>query len=132
MDPKKPVAAAKKAASAAVETVVDATTAMLDKPVPGAPGSEAPSMEEPTAPRTPPPPKPDQAAPTVRSATGATGATGAGEGNARAQQGAFLTTSTGARLADTDHSLKAGPRGPTLLQDHHLREADALRPRADT
>ncbi len=26
------------------------------------------------------------------------------------------------RLRDTDHSLRAGPRGPTLLQDHHLRE----------
>ncbi|GAB1645580.1 catalase CatB [Krasilnikovia sp. MM14-A1259] len=39
-----------------------------------------------------------------------------------AQQGAFLTTADGARLRDTDHSLKAGPRGPTLLQDHHLRE----------
>ncbi len=26
------------------------------------------------------------------------------------------------RLRDTDHSLKAGPRGPVLLQDHHLRE----------
>ncbi len=26
------------------------------------------------------------------------------------------------RLRDTDHSLKAGERGPTLLQDHHLRE----------
>jgi catalase len=38
------------------------------------------------------------------------------------QQGAFLTTSTGARLRDTDHSLRAGERGPTLLQDHHLRE----------
>ncbi|WP_299542591.1 catalase, partial [uncultured Streptomyces sp.] len=25
-------------------------------------------------------------------------------------------------LYDTDHSLKAGPRGPVLLQDHHLRE----------
>ena len=41
---------------------------------------------------------------------------------ARHQQGAFLTTSQGARLRDTDHSLKAGERGPTLLQDHHLRE----------
>jgi catalase len=38
------------------------------------------------------------------------------------QQGGFLTTSQGARLRDTDHSLKAGERGPTLLQDHHLRE----------
>ena len=41
---------------------------------------------------------------------------------ARHQQGAFLTTSQGARLQETDHSLKAGERGPTLLQDHHLRE----------
>ena len=40
----------------------------------------------------------------------------------RAQQGEYLTTSTGVRLRDTDHSLKAGARGPTLLQDHHLRE----------
>ncbi|HEY9291048.1 MAG TPA: catalase [Microlunatus sp.] len=37
-------------------------------------------------------------------------------------QGAYLTTAQGARLQDTDHSLKAGERGPTLLQDHHLRE----------
>ena len=36
--------------------------------------------------------------------------------------GRFLTTAQGARLRDTDHSLKAGARGPTLLQDHHLRE----------
>jgi len=39
-----------------------------------------------------------------------------------AQQDAYLTTAQGLRLPDTDHSLKAGPRGPTLLQDHHLRE----------
>jgi catalase len=25
-------------------------------------------------------------------------------------------------LQDSDHSLRVGPRGPTLLQDHHLRE----------
>ena len=37
-------------------------------------------------------------------------------------QGSALTTSQGAPLRDTDHSLKAGPRGPILLQDHHLRE----------
>ena len=37
-------------------------------------------------------------------------------------QGRWLTTAQGARLRDTDHSLKAGERGPTLLQDHHLRE----------
>jgi catalase len=40
----------------------------------------------------------------------------------RAQAGDFLTTAQGVRLPDTDHSLKAGPRGPTLLEDFHLRE----------
>ncbi|TWF90635.1 catalase [Streptomyces brevispora] len=39
-----------------------------------------------------------------------------------AQRGSYLTTAQGARLYDTDHSLKADPRGPVLLQDHHLRE----------
>ncbi len=34
----------------------------------------------------------------------------------------FLTTAQGLRLPDTDHSLKAGDRGPTLLEDFHLRE----------
>jgi catalase len=38
------------------------------------------------------------------------------------QTGDFLTTSEGVRLPDTDHSLKAGERGPTLLEDFHLRE----------
>jgi catalase len=38
------------------------------------------------------------------------------------QTGDFLTTSQGVRLPDTDHSLKAGERGPTLLEDFHLRE----------
>jgi catalase len=41
---------------------------------------------------------------------------------ARAQGGSYLTAAQGARLPDTDHSPKAGPRGPVLLQDHHLRE----------
>ena len=38
------------------------------------------------------------------------------------QTGEFLTTAQGLRLPDTDHSLKAGERGPTLLEDFHLRE----------
>src|SRR5690606_29186285 len=38
------------------------------------------------------------------------------------QDSEFLTTNQGAPVSDTDHSLKAGERGPTLLQDHHLRE----------
>ncbi|MBE1463620.1 catalase [Kibdelosporangium phytohabitans] len=43
-------------------------------------------------------------------------------GNALRQEGDFLTTAQGVRLPDTDHSLKAGDRGPTLLEDFHLRE----------
>ncbi|WP_296602152.1 catalase [Nocardioides sp.] len=87
--------------------------------VPGAPSSKPPALEEPTTPHAPLPPTPDQSAPDVRTATGVdTDAVPA----ARAQQGAHLTTSQGVRVRDTDHSLKAGERGPTLLQDHHLRE----------
>ncbi len=33
-----------------------------------------------------------------------------------------LTTSAGIPVADNQNSLTAGPRGPTLLQDHHLLE----------
>jgi catalase len=34
----------------------------------------------------------------------------------------YLTTAHGLRLPDTDHSLKAGERGPTLMEDFHFRE----------
>ncbi|MGZ4451697.1 MAG: catalase [Nocardioides sp.] len=92
---------------------------MPDQNVPGAPAPEPPSLEEPTTPREPLAPKPDQTGPEVRTASGVLASA---EQAVNAQQGEFLTTSTGARLRDTDHSLKAGARGPTLLQDHHLRE----------
>ncbi|MDB1088074.1 catalase [Streptomyces sp. ACA25] len=96
---------------------------MTDRPeqqdIPGRPGSEPPALEEPTEPREPLPPKPDQSAPEPYSPTGRhTGA----DRTARAQSGAYLTDAQGVRRPDTDHSLKAGPRGPVLLQDHHLRE----------
>jgi catalase len=39
-----------------------------------------------------------------------------------AQDSDFLTTAQGARLHHTDDSLKAGERGPTLMEDFHLRE----------
>src|SRR6478736_6141136 len=39
-----------------------------------------------------------------------------------AQDSDFLTTAQGQRLSHTDDSLKAGERGPTLLEDFHLRE----------
>ena len=89
------------------------------KYIPGAPGPEPAPFEEPTDVREPLPPKPDQGGPELRTATGLS--VGGGQ-TARGQQGEYLTTAQGARLYDTDHSLKAGQRGPTLLQDHHLRE----------
>ncbi|AIR96473.1 catalase [Streptomyces glaucescens] len=87
--------------------------------IPGKPGAESPPVAEPTEPREPLPPKPDQSGPETVSPTGQP--TGADQA-VTAQSGAYLTTAQGTRLHDTDHSLKAGPRGPVLLQDHHLRE----------
>ncbi|WP_406387578.1 catalase [Streptomyces sp. NBC_00887] len=87
--------------------------------IPGKPAVDPPSAEEPTTPREPLPAKHDQSGPETVSPTGQP--TGADRAR-MAQSGAYLTTAQGARLYDTDHSLKAGPRGPVLLQDHHLRE----------
>ncbi len=39
-----------------------------------------------------------------------------------AQQGDVLTTVGGTPVEDSNNSLRAGPRGSTLLEDHHLRE----------
>ena len=39
-----------------------------------------------------------------------------------AQGGDVLTTATGVPVDDTDNSLRIGDRGPTLLDDFHLRE----------
>jgi catalase len=69
----------------------------------------------------PTPRKPDQSAPAPTSPTGTVEGDPA-TGDARAQVGEFLTTAQGLRLPDTDHSLKVGTRGPTLLEDFHLRE----------
>ena len=33
----------------------------------------------------------------------------------------FLTTNQGVRVSNTDISLKAGERGPTLLEDFHFQ-----------
>ncbi|MDJ0318947.1 catalase [Pseudarthrobacter sp. PS3-L1] len=87
--------------------------------VPGAPSSQEPSLKEPTAAHEPLAPKSDQRGPEAVSPTGSP--TGAPE-QSRGQSGPFLTTAQGLRVNDTDHSFKAGPRGPLLLQDHHLRE----------
>ncbi len=37
-------------------------------------------------------------------------------------QGKQLTTDTGVKINDTDNSLRAGVRGPTLMEDFHFRE----------
>ena len=114
------VKATEKVVEAAAQKALASLAGRDDAPlVPGAPAPEPPSLAEPTEPQGPLPPKADQAGPDRRTATGA--ATDAAPADV-AQQGAFLTTSQGLRLRDTDHSLKAGERGPTLLQDHHLRE----------
>ncbi|CAN5553834.1 catalase CatB [soil metagenome] len=66
----------------------------------------------------PSPRKPDQTAPRPASPTNGQSP----DIDPRAQSGTYLTTAQGLRLPDTDHSLKAGSRGPTLLEDFHLRE----------
>jgi catalase len=115
MDVSKPAKAVKDAVEATAEKAAD----LLTPHVPGAPGSAPAPFDEPTEPVPPLPPKKEHGTPETRTPTGAE--TGAPP-TAAAQQGAYLTTANGARLRDTDHSLKAGERGPTLLQDHHLRE----------
>ncbi|MEU7895867.1 catalase [Nonomuraea sp. NPDC049152] len=87
--------------------------------IPGRPGSEPPSLAEPTEPRGPLPPKSDQRGPEPYTPTGRRADV---PRTAMAQSEPYLTTALGTRLPDTDHSLKAGPRGPVLLRDHHLRE----------
>ncbi|MFD9561820.1 catalase [Streptomyces sp. NPDC059994] len=87
--------------------------------VPGKPGPVSPEVPERTEPTGPLPPKADQTGPET---VGPTGQPTGAEHARMAQSGAYLTNAQGTRLYDTDHSLKAGPRGPVLLQDHHLRE----------
>ena len=65
---------------------------------------------------------PDQAAPASASPTGQMPTGKLSGDDPRAQTGDFLTSAQGVRLPDTDHSLKAGDRGPTLMDDFHLRE----------
>ena len=89
---------------------------------PGVPGSEAPTFAEPTDPRPPPAPKPDQRAPRPVSATGNSADTAPLPPTWDSQQETYLTTAQGVRIRETDHSLRAGARGPTLLNDNHLRE----------
>ena len=64
---------------------------------------------DPVPPPTPPP------------AAGATDAQQAPQ-IASVADGEFLTTNTGLRISDDQNTLKAGERGPSLLEDFHFRE----------
>ncbi len=86
---------------------------------PGVPGPEPVAYDEPTDPREPLAPKDDQTSPKPATPTGCPVHA---DRTDFAQQGPYLTTPQGVRRAETDHSLKAGPRGPILLQDHHFQE----------
>ncbi len=44
------------------------------------------------------------------------------EPSRRDSEGQYLTTNQGVRVHDDDNSLKAGPRGPTLMEDFIFRE----------
>ncbi len=87
--------------------------------VPGAPSPQPPAATEPVQQTGPLPPANDQRGPDPHTPTGAPIPL---PGTDFAQQGARLTTAGGTLLRDTDHSLKAGRRGPVLLADQHLRE----------
>ena len=87
-----------------------------------APSGHTPELEEPTTPVDPPAANPDQDSPELRSATGCPFHIGAGDPDPRHQQGSYLTNSQGARYTTADHSLRAGERGPVLIQDQQLRD----------
>ena len=123
MDAGEPAKIVRKAVKATVERVgarvAEKLAELETSDLPGSPGSATPVVAESTQPREPLPAKPDQAGPERRTATGTPTDV---EAEAVSGHGRWLTTAQGARLRDSDHSLKAGERGPTLLQDHHLRE----------
>ncbi|WP_051952141.1 catalase [Corynebacterium ureicelerivorans] len=96
---------------------------------PGTPGGITPGVEQPEGAVNPPQDTEAQQAPASVTPTGCPfhvgAAAGAGAGSnpdPRAQQGEYLTTAQGARLSETSKSLRAGERGPLLMQDHHFRE----------
>src|SRR4051794_27697671 len=69
---------------------------------------------------------PEDLPPSVRTSApapvGPAGARPPQDGRWRAQTGERLTSAQGVRIPETDHALKAGSRGPTLVEDFHFRE----------
>jgi catalase len=68
-----------------------------------------------------PPAKPDQTAPTTDQSDREHQRRG-GRFRLARQSGKYLTTAHGLRIPHTDHSLKAGDRGPSILEDFQLRK----------
>ncbi|MEJ6013863.1 catalase [Corynebacterium sp. H127] len=91
----------------------------MSRQIPGVPTSTPAQEQEPTSPHGPIPPKPDQRGPAPHTPTGCPMSAHQAD---MAEQGEYHTTQQGARINNTDHSLKAGQRGPLLMQDHHFRE----------
>lgn len=96
---------------------------------PGTPGGITPGVEQPEGAVNPPQDTEAQQAPAPVTPTGcpfhvgaAAGADAGSNPDPRAQRGEYLTTAQGARLSETSKSLRAGERGPLLMQDHHFRE----------
>jgi len=65
---------------------------------------------------------PDQGAPAAVGPTGKVKSEDDAGNEWRSQAGEYLTTAAGVRVPETDRSLKAGKRGPTLIEDFHFRE----------
>jgi catalase len=78
----------------------------------GAPGQPTSKPIEPGAKAPRPSPKPPKATAKIADL----------EPNRENADGEALTTATGVRIEDDMNSLKAGERGPSLLEDFHLRE----------
>ncbi len=121
MDPSKPAKAVKDGVESGIGKVADLAREALGVTIPGTPGSAPPSLAEPTEPREPLPPKPDQGGPETahadrapRPARRPTDARPAGRLPDHGAGGCGCATPT--------TRSRPGARGPTLLQDHHLRE----------
>ena len=80
-------------------------------------GARAAAPGQPTSQPIPPPARPRRPASPARNAK-----IDAMADDRENADGAVLTTSTGVRIEDDQNSLRAGVRGPSLLEDFHLRE----------
>src|SRR3546814_7344296 len=65
---------------------------------------------------------PGAGSPAVETVAGKGGELHQNAGDEGARSAAYLTDNFGHRIADNQNSLKAGERGPTLLEDFVLRE----------